>query len=485
VAQIVELDPLGEVDGAAPSRRPLPVWRSIPHDFATAVNDLQRELARRRGTETLTARDEIGLMDRVRELVAQASLPPKDRGWAFDGDLQPRLVDPRTRSDLEWWTLVKASVLWPLSTLVYTQEWEDIRWGPDGWVAEDADRCLSVVGDVPERFGERNGDGPPLVSEARIEQWFREELLGYFDIQGTSRLNSASPTVVVTVATPIGYVRLSGAVPPAVAGTSRFMLHVRIPSRQGPQSLDEWEQLGGIRPEQTGLLRKLIRGRCNIMITGESGAGKTQAVRVASTEFDPAETVGTAEAAPELGLDFPRRDGTPWHQRVMSLQVVPGPWRGAPDVLSLRDALQHQMRLRPHRIILGEALGMELHDACVAMMAGHSGSIVTMHAASAAAARHRAAFLITQAPEMLGQHKLATELLHQAIDVIVHLARDPRSRSRYVAEIAVLHDEGGFEVISRTTEDGRLEQAFAERELPPRVRRALERPGEPLEGTRW
>ncbi len=33
-------------------------------------------------------------------------------------------------------------------------------------VAEDADRCLSVLGDVPERFGVRNGDRPLVVSEA-------------------------------------------------------------------------------------------------------------------------------------------------------------------------------------------------------------------------------------------------------------------------------------------------------------------------------
>ena len=467
MAQIVELDALGHADGAR-RRRGAAVWRTMPAHLARGVEDVRHELERRRGDKALTARSETSLMDRVRQLVDEARLPKEQRGWAFDGDLQPRLADAEIRSHLEWWTLARASVLWPISTLVYTQEWEDIRWGADGWVAEDADRCLSVRGEAPAEFIDAG-----MISESNVERWFTEELLGYFDIQGTTRLNAASPTAVVTVPTPIGYVRLSAAVPPAVAGTSRFMLHVRIPSKQGPQSLAEWEQLGGVRPEQATLLRALVRGRCNLMVTGESGAGKTQAVRILSTEFDPDETVGTAEAAPELGLDFPRRDGTPWHRRVMSLQVVAGPWRGAGDILSLRDALQHQMKLRPHRIILGEALGMELHDACVAMMSGHSGSIVTMHAGSASGARHRAAFLVCQSPEMLGQHKLAMELVHRSTDVIVHLARDPRSGLRYVEEIAVLHDEGGFDVISRVDDEGRLDQRLTLPELPARVRRAL------------
>jgi Flp pilus assembly CpaF family ATPase len=487
MAQIVELDALGGSEKAN-ARRGSAVWRAMPQHLAIGVRDIQSELARRRGAVPLTARDEIGLMDRVRHLVAQASRPHEERGWDFDSDLQLRLADDDTRSHLEWWALTRASVLWPLSTLIYTQEWEDIRWGPDGWVAEDAERCVSVAGDVPAEFsagkivkGETSAERRAR-EEARVERWFREELLGYFDIQGAVRLNAASPTAVVTVATPIGYVRMSAAVPPAVAGTSRFMLHVRIPSHQGPQSVDEWERLGGIRPEQAELLRALIRGRCNIMVTGESGAGKTQAVRVLSTEFNPGETVGTAESAPELGLDFPRRDGTPWHQRVMSLQVVPGPWRGAGEILSLREALQHQMKLRPHRIILGEALGMELYDACVAMMSGHSGSVVTMHAGSAAGARHRAAFLVCQAPEMLGEHRLAMELVHRAIDVIVHLSRDPQSGRRYVEEIAVLHDEGGFDVISRTERSGGLDQKLAVGELPDRVARAVEGNHRLLEG---
>lgn len=103
---------------------------------------------------------------------------------------------------------------------------------------------------------------------------------------------------------------------------------------------------------------------------------------------------------------------------------------GVPAV-TIRDLLRATLRHRPDRIILGEVRGGEAFDLLQALNTGHSGTISTIHANSAAQALSRFTSCVLESGVELPYQAIRANI-GDALHVLIHLER--RNGRRAVAE---------------------------------------------------
>jgi pilus assembly protein CpaF len=195
------------------------------------------------------------------------------------------------------------------------------------------------------------------------------------------------------------------------------------------------------------------------------------------------EVVVTVEDGAELHLEQDRGDGQPWVRLLYAFTTVPdvtrsGGKQAGAEVggagIGMRDLVKNALRVTPDRILLGEARGAEMVDVAQAMTTGHDGSMVTIHADSAALAVNKARNYMLQSLDFRGQDRLAEEVLRQAIHVVIHLTKHPDGTRRVSGVLAV--DAGGNSrpIYEATSARGlrRTERAVAN--LPLRLQERLE-----------
>ena len=102
--------------------------------------------------------------------------------------------------------------------------------------------------------------------------------------------------------------------------------------------------------------------------------------------------------------------------------------------VTMRDLVKNCLRMRPERIILGEARGPEVFDLLQAMNTGHDGSMGTIHSNSPRECLSRMESIIA-----IGGYALPTrtvrEIIASSVDVIVQATR-LRDRSRRIIHIS-------------------------------------------------
>jgi pilus assembly protein CpaF len=182
-------------------------------------------------------------------------------------------------------------------------------------------------------------------------------------------------------------------------------------------------------PQVVALLVAAIDAGMNLVVSGGTGTGKTTLLNALCQFLPPGERVITVEDAAELRLP-----GT----HVVRLETRPSTPDGLPE-LTIRDLVRAALRMRPDRIVVGEARGPEAVDMLQAMNTGHDGSLSTCHANAPAAALRR---LETMAL-MAGLDVPLTAIREQivgAVDLVVHLARRPAAARRVVAVAEVDED---------------------------------------------
>jgi pilus assembly protein CpaF len=178
------------------------------------------------------------------------------------------------------------------------------------------------------------------------------------------------------------------------------------------------------------LLRWLVRARSNVLVSGATASGKTTLLNALAAELPAAERVITIEDAAELRLPG---------DHVVRLEARPPSADGAGEVTP-RDLVRAALRMRPDRLVVGEVRGPEALDMVMAMSTGHDGSLSTCHANSALDALRRIEVMVLQGGGDVPLPALR-ELVHAAIDVVVHVARRPDG-ARAVAEVVELAAPG-------------------------------------------
>jgi len=170
-------------------------------------------------------------------------------------------------------------------------------------------------------------------------------------------------------------------------------------------------------------LELMVRRRCNIMVSGGTGTGKTTLLNMLSQMIDPRERIVTIEDTAELEL---------LHDHVVRLETRPPNAEGFGQIAA-RELVRNALRMRPDRIVLGEIRGAEVLDVLTAMNTGHDGSMSTVHANNAQDALLRLETLVGFSGAKVGERTLR-QTICAALDVVIQLTRLPDGR-RCISEV--------------------------------------------------
>ncbi|HEX4406842.1 MAG TPA: CpaF family protein [Polyangia bacterium] len=232
--------------------------------------------------------------------------------------------------------------------------------------------------------------------------------------------------------------------------------------------------IGSITPEMVGFLGAAVKAKCNVLISGGTGTGKTTMLNALSSFIPDGERVITIEDAAELQLQ---------QRHVVRLETRPPNIEGRGEVLA-RDLVKNALRMRPDRIVIGECRGGEILDMLQAMNTGHEGSMTTVHANTARDALSRIEAMVGMGGVNMSEI-LVRQTISRAINLVVQLTRgtDGKRRITTVAEITgmegtVITQQDIFKFEQRGTDkDGKIIGEYRPTGVRPKVMERIERYG--------
>lgn len=195
--------------------------------------------------------------------------------------------------------------------------------------------------------------------------------------------------------------------------------------------MEDMIQFGSVAPAIADFLILAIRGRMNMIVSGGTGAGKTTLLNCVSRFIPDNQRVVTIEETAELSLQ--QTDVIALETRLPNLEG-----KGA---VTQRDLLRNALRMRPDRIIVGEARGGEVLDMLQAMNTGHDGSMSTIHANDTRETLDRLELMIALSGVDLPS-RISRQYIANAIDIVVHVTRLHTGERRIsrVSEVSGLKD---------------------------------------------
>jgi pilus assembly protein CpaF len=245
------------------------------------------------------------------------------------------------------------------------------------------------------------------------------------------RIDEASPMVDARL--PDGS-RVNAVIHPlAVNGP---MLTIRKFSREA-YTPEDFLRLKTVTPEALVLLEAAVKGRLNIVISGGTGTGKTTTLNMLSSFIPNDERIITIEDSVELKLQ---------QEHVLRLEARPPNIEGKGEV-TIRDLVRNALRMRPDRIIVGEARGAEALDMLQAMNTGHDGSMTTIHSNSPRDTLARIETMVLMAGMDLTLNAVRGQIA-SAIDVIIHQMRLKDGTRRITNIVEVQGMEGDTVTLS-------------------------------------
>jgi pilus assembly protein CpaF len=200
---------------------------------------------------------------------------------------------------------------------------------------------------------------------------------------------------------------------------------------------DSLIQVGALTPAIALLLKAIVRGRLNVLISGGTGSGKTTMLNVLSSFIPHNERIVTIEDSAELQLQQPH---------VVRLETRPSNIEGRGEV-GQRELVRNSLRMRPDRIVIGEVRGAEALDMLTAMNTGHDGSLTTIHANTARDALGRIENMVSMTGATF-PIKAMRQQIASAIGVVIQLERQEDGKRRLVSVQEINGMEG--EIITMT-----------------------------------
>src|ERR1051326_6003915 len=200
-----------------------------------------------------------------------------------------------------------------------------------------------------------------------------------------------------------------------------------------------------------------VEARLNMVISGGTGSGKTTFLNCLSRFIPEHERVVTIEDTAELQLQL---------DDVVRMETRPSNIEGKGSITQ-RQLLMTALRLRPDRILLGEARGGEALDMLQAMGTGVEGSMTTVHANSPGDAFSRLETMV-----MMAKLDLPSRFIRQQMASVIHIlvqtARlsDGTRKVTHIAEVLGLTELDimvqNIFVFDRTglADDGRVQGLF-------------------------
>jgi pilus assembly protein CpaF len=243
------------------------------------------------------------------------------------------------------------------------------------------------------------------------------------------RVDESSPMVDARL--PNGY-RVNATIPPLALDGPTLTIRKFAQTAYTAQDLIANGTLTG---QLLAFLKACVEARVNMVISGGTGTGKTTLLNVVSAFVPAQERIITIEDTAELQLK---------REHIVRLEYRPANVEGQGEV-TIRQLVINALRMRPDRIVVGEARGGEALDMLQAMNTGHDGSLTTVHSNSPRDTLRRIETMVLMAGMDL-PHRAIREQIASAIELVVHLER-MRDGTRKVVHVAEVQGMEGESVV--------------------------------------
>ena len=182
--------------------------------------------------------------------------------------------------------------------------------------------------------------------------------------------------------------------------------------------LDDLVELGTLTTAAARFLSAAVIAGLNIVVAGGTQAGKTTLLSCLLNAVPAHERVVTCEEVFEVRVDRP--DWVAMQTRQVGLEGT--------GEITLRRLVVEALRMRPHRLVVGEVRQAEALDLLVALNSGMPG-MTSVHANSARDAVTKLCVL----PMLAGENVTASYIVPtvaSAVDIVVHATTGPDGRRR-------------------------------------------------------
>jgi pilus assembly protein CpaF len=180
-------------------------------------------------------------------------------------------------------------------------------------------------------------------------------------------------------------------------------------------------EVGTLTAELAAQLEDYVAQRKNILICGGTGSGKTTLVNILCDSIPGHERIILIEDTAEIQIQ---------KENVLRFEAR-REQNGLPAV-TIRDLLKTTLRHRPDRIILGEIRGGEAFDLLQLLNTGHSGTLSTVHANSAAQGISRFTTCVLQSGVEMPYRAIKSNIA-DSLNIIVQIERRPGTR--FISEV--------------------------------------------------
>lgn len=181
-------------------------------------------------------------------------------------------------------------------------------------------------------------------------------------------------------------------------------------------TVEDLVRMGTLDGELATQLQSYVQDHQNILISGGTGTGKTTLLNALCRFIPDEDRILLIEDTSEIRLDKPN------FVRFEARQAQPNL-----SAITIRDLLKASLRHRPDRIILGEIRGGEAFDLLQLLNTGHSGTLSTVHASSAAQALARFTSCVLQSGIELPYRAIKNNIA-DSLKILIQIERRPGKR---------------------------------------------------------
>ncbi|EGJ4291113.1 P-type conjugative transfer ATPase TrbB [Salmonella enterica] len=264
--------------------------------------------------------------------------------------------------------------------------------------------------------------GQPMERVGTMPKAQAESLMGTVASSLRTHITAANP--ILECELPLDGSRFEALLPPIVSGPT-FTIRKKASI---VFTLANYVKSGIMTETQCEAIKRAVRERKNILVVGGTGTGKTTLTNAIIADIDsatPEHRIVIIEDTRELQCSSPN---------VVQLRAV--------DHVDMTRLLKATMRLRPDRILVGEARDGSALALLKAWNTGHPGGAATVHANSANAGLIRMEQLVAEATAAPMQ-----ALIAEAIDLII--AIEKTATGRRIKEVVTVSGHDGTNYITQ------------------------------------